>query len=315
MKNKKHSFFKLSLATAGVFHLINRWIGSYSNSRQSSSANGKFYHWKQGDIFYKQFGEGKTPLLLIHELSPLHASFEWHDIANDLKEDYTVYVLDLPGCGKSDKPAITFANYYFVQMVADFVHDVIGEPSYVAATGLSGAFVLMAAQLHKDLFKHIILINPHSISSLKRQPDNRSRMIQKLFDLPLIGTTAYYIITNKICIEDYWTEKQTFNPFVIDHRILNASYDASHAGGEFGKYLLGSIDGNYVNVNISNALSSLDTPIHLILGEQVPGYSEIIKEYRSLNNNITAEIIGDCKMYPQIEMPESILESFYTYLE
>lgn len=315
MKKKKGSFIKFSLATAGMFHVINKWIDSSSTSKQSSSAKGKFYHWKQGDIFYKKIGDEGTPLLLIHDLSPFNASFEWNEIMDSFKGDFTVYVLDLPGCGKSDKPAITFTNYYYVQMLADFIKDVIGEPTCVAATGLSGSFVLMATQLYQDLFKHIILVNPLSISQLKRQPGRHSKILQILLDLPFIGTTAYYTMFNHMNTEYHWTEKETFNPFCIDQRILKSSYDASHAGNGFGKYLLVSVDGNYLNVNISKALTSTEIPVHLIFGEQNTGYHEALSEYRKLNDNITCEIIGDCKKYPHIETPEDVIESFYTYLQ
>lgn len=315
MKKKKGNFIKFSLTAAGLFHVINKWIDSSSIAKQSSSVNGKYYHWKQGDVFYKKIGETGTPLLLIHDLSPFNASFEWNELINILKEDYVLYVVDLPGCGKSDKPAVTFTNYYFVQMISDFIDEVIGEPVYAAATGLSGSFILMANQLQPDLFKHLILINPQSLEQLKSQPDSRSKIIQKLLDFPLLGTTAYYIITNHLNTEHHWTDKETFNPFCVDQRLLKASYDASHAGGGAGKYLLSSVDGKFLNVNISKAVSDANVPIHLILGEHISGYHEIINEYRKLNSNITAEIIGDCKMYPQIETPEDLVESFYTYLD
>lgn len=314
MSKKKGSFIKFTLAAAGLFHVVNRWIDSSSVAKQTTSSNGKFYHWSQGDIFYKKLSESGAPLLLIHELSPFNASFEWNEIVDDLKSDFTVYVIDLPGCGKSEKPAITYTNYYFVQAIADFVHDVIGEPTYVVSSGLSGSFALMADQLYPDLFCYMIWINPDSIEHLKAQPDYRSKVIQTLLDFPLLGTTAYYTITNHFNTEYHWTDQQTFNPFCIDQRVLKASYDAAHAGNGSGKYLLGSVDGHYLNVNISKALSSVQTPVHLIFGEHIPNYHDIINEYRKLNNNITAEIISDCKKYPQLEIPEDLLESIFTYL-
>lgn len=314
MRKKRGSFFKFSLAAAGLFHVVNRWIDSSSVSKQSSSSNGKYYHWSQGDIFYKKIGESGAPLLLIHDLSPFNASFEWNEIIDAFKNDFTVYLIDLPGCGKSDKSAITYTNYYFVQAISDFIHDVICEPVYAACTGLSGSFVLMADQLYQNLFQHIIWINPDSIERLKKQPDYRSKIIRKLLDFPLIGTTAYYTITNHLNTEYHWTDQQTFNPFCIDQKMLKASYDASHAGNGSGKYLLSSIDGNYLNVHISKAFASVHTPVHLIFGEHIPNYHDIISEYRKLNHNITVEIIGDCKKYPQIETPEELVESFFTYL-
>lgn len=310
---KKRSIIKFSLATAGIFHLINKWIDSSSITKQSSSNSGTYYHWKHGDIYYKKKGHG-VPLLLIHDLSPLSASFEWNELIDSLKDDYTLYIVDLPGCGKSDKPAITYTNYYFVQMITDFVHDVIEEPAHVAATGLSGSFVIMADAMQKDLFKTITLINLPELTQLKKQPDNHSKALQILFELPFVGTTAYYMITNRVNTEYFFTEKLMFNPFYVEPRLIKASYDASHAGNGFGKYLLGSIRGNYVNVDIAKSLGKTKTPVHLIYGAEYPHYHQAITEYRKINNNITAEIIDDCKMYPQIETIDDILESFFMYI-
>ena len=295
---KKRGIIKFSIATAGVLHLVNKWIDSSSITKQSSTNSGSYYHWKHGDIYYKKKGKGQ-PLLLIHSL----------------KDDYTLYIIDLPGCGKSEKPAITYTNYYFVQMVTDFVQDVIEKPTHVVAEGLSGSFVIMADAMQKDLFRTITLINLPELKYLKKQPDGHSKILQVLFELPFIGTTAYYMITSRINTEYMFTEKLLFNPFYVEPRLIKSSYDASHSGNGFGKYLLGSIQGNYVNADISKALKKAETPIHMIYGADYPHYHHAITEYRKINENITAEIIDDCRMYPQIETIEEILESFFAYID
>ena len=78
---KRRSIIKFSLAAAGLFHLINKWIDSSSITKQTSSNSGIYYHWKHGDIYYKKKGHG-APLLLIHDLSPLSASFEWNELTD-----------------------------------------------------------------------------------------------------------------------------------------------------------------------------------------------------------------------------------------
>jgi len=45
---------------------------------------------------------GKPPLLLIHGYPT--ASFDWHPLWRDLAQRYSLYALDLPGFGLSDKP-------------------------------------------------------------------------------------------------------------------------------------------------------------------------------------------------------------------
>ena len=49
-----------------------------------------------------KFGSGK-PLLLIHDLDPSSSAYEWNQLEQQLAKDFTVYSIDLPGCGRSDK--------------------------------------------------------------------------------------------------------------------------------------------------------------------------------------------------------------------
>ena len=65
--------------------------------------------------------------LLIHDLTPSSSAYEWSKMIDELAESHTVYALDLLGCGRSDKPSITYANYLYVQLITDFAKQVIKE--------------------------------------------------------------------------------------------------------------------------------------------------------------------------------------------
>lgn len=105
-------------------------IDSSSIVNTNTRTGGKYYHWKHGDIFYHVYGEkGNPPLLLIHDLTVGSSSYEWHHLARQLTDTYRIYTIDLVGCGKSDKPGITYTNYFYVQMITDFVTEVmVKEP-------------------------------------------------------------------------------------------------------------------------------------------------------------------------------------------
>lgn len=312
---KRHPLLQLSVLTVGILHAVNKWIDSSAITKQTSSKTGKYYHWKQGDVFYRVYGDpSKQPLLLLHDLSPYCASFAWTEIAKGMQSEYCVYVPDLPGCGKSDKPAITYTNYFYVQFLTDFVNEVIGQKTHVVVTGISGSAVLMANELNKNLFGRILMMNPRSISSLKQQPDKRGKMLQTFFEIPVIGSTAFNMITSKLNTETHFQEKVFYNPFSATPAILKASYDASHAGNGYGKYLLASLEGNYLNVNITNALMHAENQIHVIFGEHMPNCENIAEEYIDLNETITCEILPDCKKLPQLEALDEVLESFNLYL-
>ena len=300
---KSRSLLKVSVVSIAALHGINKVIDSLSTAENNSKSNGKYYHWKHGSIYYRSFGEG-SPLLLIHDLTVFSSSYEWSQVISSLAEHHTVYVLDLVGCGKSDKPEITYTNYFYVQMLNDFIADVIKQPVNIAATGLSSSFVLMANAINKNLFQKLILINPKSTSYLKQNPDKRSKILIKLFNLPVVGKTAYYIATNKENTEYYLTETCFYNPFHVKPDITKAFYNAAHTASGSGKMLLASIDGNYLNTDITNALKNSDNEITIVSGEHQEHNEDMIMSYSNINPSVHSEIISGAKLLPQLEAPE-----------
>lgn len=311
---KQKSLLKTSAAAIGLLHCINKYIDSTSIANNTTKSNGKYYTWKHGDIYYKVSGQGK-PLLLIHDLTVFSSNYEWSKVMDALSNTYTVYAIDLIGCGKSDKPSITYTNYFYVQMLFDFVSDVIGlnKNIKIAATGLSTSFVLMANSIHPDLFSEIMLISPKSISSLKQSPDDRSKILIQLFNLPVIGKTAYYIATNKPNTEYYLTEKCFYNPFDLSSNITKSYYDASHTSNGNGKMLLASLEGNYLNADITQALKNATNRIVIVIGDHNENKESIKNTYSKINPNLIFEIISDSKMLPQLEKFDEMIELMHTF--
>lgn len=311
MKRSK-SLLKTTAAALAILHFINKAIDSASTAANAVKTSGKYYHWKHGDIFYKTYGEGK-PLLLIHDLTVFSSSYEWTKIANELSDTYKVYTIDLIGCGKSDKPSLTYTSYFYVQLLSDFVKDVIGEKTHVAATGLSGSFVMMANLLDKDLFDEIMLVSPKSISSLKVAPDERSKILLRLFNLPIIGKAAYYIAVNKANTEYYLTEKCFYNPFSLESTTTASYYNAAHTSNGNGKFLLSSLDGHYLNIDISQALSKSENRIIIVNGAHREKACEIAKSYQHINENILSEIVEDANYLPQLENSGEMLKMMFLF--
>ena len=77
-----------------------------------------YYHWRFGDIYYTKKGKG-SPILLIHDMLPGGSGYEWGKIEDDLALEHTVYNLDLPGCGRSEKSGITYTNFVYVQAICN----------------------------------------------------------------------------------------------------------------------------------------------------------------------------------------------------
>ena len=85
-------------------------------------------------------------------------------IREQLSHSYTVYTLDLLGCGRSEKPNLTYTNYLFVQLICDFIKSEIGHRTNILSTGDSAALSIMACSNSPELFDQIMLINPSSLT-------------------------------------------------------------------------------------------------------------------------------------------------------
>ena len=152
--------------TTLAFHVINKFIFNASDEH-SEEDESNYYNWKFGNIYYKKEGTG-SPVLLIHDLNHYSSSMEWDKVIGTLSKEHTVYTIDLLGCGKSDKPAITYTCYLYVQLLTDFIRDIIGEKTDIVATGASASFVTAACQNIADQIDHIILVCPESTHALAK---------------------------------------------------------------------------------------------------------------------------------------------------
>ena len=200
MKKNMKQFLILSGLAAGSIYGINKIIETTSGIKRLLSENtGYFYEWRYGKIFYTKHGEG-SPILLIHDLNPVSSSVEWMNLLNKLEKNHTVYTIDLLGCGRSDKPSLTYTNYMYVQLVTDFVKKIIEEKTDVIATGNSCSFTLMAANMNETIFHRLFFISPPSLESLQLNPNHINNFMRRIFELPIIGTFFYNILMteNKI---------------------------------------------------------------------------------------------------------------------
>ncbi len=293
--------------TGGTMMMMNSWIFSNANRKnrlkKGSSLN---YPWVHGDIYYTKTGCGSKSILLLHDAASHSSSYEWKQVIDQLSSDYTVYALDLLGCGCSDKPAMTYTNFLYVQLINDFIKDIIGQPTEIAAVGLSSSFALMASAFNSVLISKIYMINPWSLKKLAAAPDYRSRLLGTLMALPILGTSLYNVINCRSNLEYMLDEKSFYNPFKVRDRMIDAGYEAAHRDDGAGRYLQACLDGKYLNWNINRAVAHSKVPIILIFGEKVNGAGKTAKAYQKLNSSITAASVLNTKMYPHMEEPADL---------
>ena len=307
MKKRLETLLKLGIFAGIVMYFANKFVESSALLRKLLRIDsGYYYNWKHGSIYYTKQGHG-DPLLLIHDLYPSSSSAEWNEVIEELSQSHTVYAIDLPGCGRSAKPHITYVNYFYTQLLSDFVTDVIQEPTAVTATGISSSFATMAAHLYSDKFTKLTFINPQSPSQLAMIPSNTAKFTKSIMNCPILGTFLYYIFCSENEIEYNFTEEYFYNPFLVSSKIIHTYYESAHWNQGSGRFLLASLHGNYINANVNLAFSSLTQDTQLIFGKELANAENIAASYQKLNPVIKVSYISKAKMLPHLEAPEKFL--------
>ena len=306
MKKSTKNFLFFTTATMAGMYTYNQFVAASSTKKNMlPTKNGSYYSWKQGNIFYTKIGKG-TPILLIHDTNSASSSVEWLKVAKKLQKNHTVYTIDLLGCGLSDKPGVSYTNYMYVQLITSFIKDVIKNKTDVVASNLSSSFVIMANHMDRTIINHMIFINPSSFNIMDRIPDKTSKTKQTIINLPLIGTFIYNFLMSTKKIDYQFKNKFFFRSQLVSSKIIDAYYESSHMDNSRGKYLYSSILGNFMNVDIRNAVKKVDNPVLLIVSSEIKNNYKTIQDYKKLNKNIDVTYLSNCKLYPQLEIPEKI---------
>ncbi len=317
MKNKAKkvaALVSLAAGTAAAIHILNRLTDQKADLGLLDKEETLTYNWRLCPVTYRKFGTG-APILLLHELSACSSSYEWNRIIAPMAEHHTVYVLDLPGCGLSEKPNITYTNFFFVELLTDFIKQIIQEPCDVAATGLSASLAVTSCGCSRELFKKLILVNPANLQQLGQIPGKRSRFRKGLLSVPVLGTLLYHMLISKDMLTKEFTERLFYDASRVNPEYIDTYYESGHKNGSRGRFLMSSIVGHYVYFHIGHALQSIDNDIVILGGEQQEYILETVQDYRRINPAVESVLIPNTRHLPQMEAPEEFMKQISVYIE
>ena len=314
--SKNNTLKKIVVATVAVgaaMYAANELIIKYATSKNLlKKDDGKYYSFNYGNIFYKVSGEGE-PVLLIHDINECSSGMEWIYLEKKLSQTNKVYTIDLLGCGRSDKPKLTYNSFLYVQLITDFIRDVIGESANIIATGKSVAPVIMATKLKEELVNRILLINPADLSELNNIPSGLDKAKKYLLTCPIIGTFAYHMLH---------TNDSVFNTFLNDYfsdsnanftEVCEYYYESAHKDKSGSKYLYASLQGGTLNININHGIKVLDKDIIIVSGDDYYESEYVPDEYAALNDNIECISIMETSYLPQLEAPAKLMDIIEEY--
>lgn len=317
MKRKTSTLIKgiaVSGAIIGGITLINRLITKMSTIKDilydQESLN---YEWRFGSINYVKMGSG-TPLLLVHDLSSTGSLYEWKHVIAQLSEKHTVYALDLLGCGASEKPNLTYTNYMYVQLLNDFVKEVIKCKTDIMTSGNASSIAVMACQTDGQLYHRLLFVNPQTMDEMAKMPKPNHKVLKYLIEAPFIGTLIYNIITCKKMVQKSFVKRFYDDPVLIEDEDVEGFVEAAHLGGYGAKFFYASVRSHFTNINVIPALKKMDHSIYILGGSEEPHIDTTIVNYEYWNPAIEHDIVQGTRHLPHMERPVQVAELCEIYL-
>lgn len=288
-------------------HAVNRLMFFLATLKEHLfTRNGEYYKHPSGRMFFTKTGNG-SPILLIHDLNPASSGYEWNEIVEELSINHTVYTVDLLGCGRSDKPNITYTSYLYVQQISGFVRDIIANTPECIVTGESAALAIMTARMYPDLFQKITLVNPTDFDKVQHFPKPKDKIFKRILELPIIGTFIYNLYTSRSHILKVFHSKYFYSKEKSAIKYLSRYHESAHLKGSSCKYLYASQCCHYLGCDVTTAFTNISIPVKVIFGNDMD-YVEDMQDYViSLNPATTVYSISNAAYLPQLEHPSDFL--------
>ncbi|MFB2768987.1 alpha/beta fold hydrolase [Pelatocladus sp. BLCC-F211] len=119
----------------------------------------------------KSSSKNATPIVLFHGIFGGVSHRELRQLLSSLdKTGAPVYIMDLPGVGRSAKPKTTYNFEKIDQFISEFLTEVVRRPAHVVASGTTTLSALKVASQKPSLVKSLIILSPNGITTLASPP-------------------------------------------------------------------------------------------------------------------------------------------------
>ncbi len=312
-RNTLITILTLACASTAAISIVNKCLKvSATSGNVLPREDSGIFNWRLGSVYYTKRGSGK-PLLLIHDLNSTASGEEWSRLGNFLADHFTLYTIDLLGCGRSEKPAVTYTAYLYAQLISDFTRSVIGRRTAAAASGESADILFCACANEPDLFDGIMAVNPKSVSAASRVPSRIGKLYKHVLDAPVIGTLIYNIAVNRTNIRESLRRDGFYNHALITPGLVDELSESAHLGSS-PKSVFSSVCCSFTGTAVENPLKKIDNSIFLVGGEYASGMKEILSGYKDINPAIETFTVSGTRGLPQIEAPYELSNIMKTCL-
>lgn len=185
--------------------------------------------------YYADTRSGGRPVVLLHGIHAAASAYEVRPLFESLRGERSVYALELPGFGFSERSARDYRPATYVHAIEHLLRQVAtSEAVDVIALSLSSEFAARVALEMPELVRSLVLLSPTGFATrsergrLERHARVKPpRAAGPLSELPL-GPLLYELLVTRPSL--HWFLRRSFER-AVDPGLLAYSYATSHQAG------------------------------------------------------------------------------------
>lgn len=188
-----------------------------------------------GHLSYYVYRKGiGRPLLLIHSINAAASAYEMWPFFEYYREERTVYALDLPGYGFSERADRVYNPLVFERAILEMMDLVLDEPADVIALSLSCEFAARAALSEPERFHSLTFISPSGFNpprtgrASQRAKASSGNFLYSALSFPLWGRPLFDLITTRPSIDFFLSQSFVGS---VPQSMIDYSYRTAHQPG------------------------------------------------------------------------------------
>ncbi len=259
------------LAIGGVAANNARIWSNVSPLESKLPGESKFYRSRQGLVFYKEAGAvtgDEHPVVFVHGIGAGAHSYEWLKNIETAASLYKTYAFDLLGFGSSERPDFEYSSEVYIKQLTEFLDEVVGQPAYVVASSLSGAFAVQVAYRRPELISKLLLVEPTGLDAETKTggPQIVSSVFYGALRAPVVGKGVYSYVASHSGIRSFMETNMFMDKSIVTDEMVEEYWVAAHQNG--AEYAVPSFFTGKLNAEIAKTIGKLDIPILAVFGKQ-----------------------------------------------
>jgi pimeloyl-ACP methyl ester carboxylesterase len=271
-----------------------------------------FYAWHHGNVHYVKKGLG-DPILLVHNIYPGadHQEFE-HNIS-ELARHFTVYAIDLLGFGQSDAPRLKYTANLYIQLISDFLREVVSAPAAVISAGLSCSYVTDVASRRPELFTQLVFVCPRSEPTGLDSPRWFAPLRRLFLTTPPLGSGFLETMAGDVEL-GMFLRSCFYQPRHVTPEMIERLCENARRAGTIHSYA--ALVTGYLDKNLLELLPRVQTPILLIWGRHAhPTPVEHSVRLLAVTQRSRLEVIDEAGAWPHFEQSAIVNRLIGQYLK